>query len=303
MAGTREIRSKIRSVENTRKITKAMEMVAASKMRKAQDRMEAGRPYCNKVRQMAQHLMQANPEYEHPYMQQTDEVKSLGIVLVTTDRGLCGGLNTNILRLVLERIGECQTQGIEVQTTALGSRGASTMARIGANLVSQEVDLGDEPNLERLIGAVKVQIDAFIEGKLDAVYLASTRFINTMRQEPTFTRLLPLPSNLEDHFQVGGEQDQETSPAQESSYGWDYIYEPDAKAVIDDLLLRYVEALVYQAVAENMASEQSARMVAMKAASDNASDMIDELQLSYNKSRQAAITTELSEIVGGAAAV
>jgi len=303
MAGTREIRSKIRSVENTRKITKAMEMVAASKMRKAQERMQAGRPYCDKVRQMAQHLMQANPEYEHPYMHKTDEVKSLGIVLVTTDRGLCGGLNTNILRLVLERIGECHEQGIEVQTTALGSRGASTMARIGTNLVSQEVDLGDEPNLERLIGAVKVQIDAFIEGKLDAVYLASTRFINTMRQEPTFTRLLPLPSNLEDHFQVGGEQDQQASPAQESSYGWDYIYEPDAKAVIDDLLMRYVEALVYQAVAENMASEQSARMVAMKAASDNASDMIDELQLSYNKSRQAAITTELSEIVGGAAAV
>src|SRR5690625_2022767 len=255
MAGTREIRSKIRSVENTRKITKAMEMVAASKMRKAQERMEAGRPYCDKVREMARHLMQANPEYEHPYMHESDEVKALGIVLVTTDRGLCGGVNTNILRLVLERISECQEQGIEVQTTALGSRGAGTLARIGANLVSQEVDLGDEPNLERLIGAVKVQIDAFVEGKIDAVYLASTRFVNTMRQEPTFTRLLPLPSDLEDPFQVGGEQEQEASPAQEQehSYGWDYIYEPDAKAVIDELLLRYVEALVYQAVAENMA--------------------------------------------------
>lgn len=303
MAGTREIRSKIRSVENTRKITKAMEMVAASKMRKAQERMEAGRPYCNKVREMARHLMQANPEYEHPYMHESEEIKAMGIVLVTTDRGLCGGLNTNILRLVLERISECHEQGIKVQTTALGGRGAGTLARIGANLVSQEVDLGDEPNLERLIGAVKVQIDDFVEGKIDAVYLASTRFVNTMRQEPTFTRLLPLPSDLKDHFQVGGEQEQEASPAQEHSYGWDYIYEPDAKAVIDELLLRYVEALVYQAVAENMASEQSARMVAMKAASDNASDMIDALQLSYNKSRQAAITTEISEIVGGAAAV
>ncbi|HLS21281.1 MAG TPA: F0F1 ATP synthase subunit gamma [Paenalcaligenes sp.] len=305
MAGTREIRTKIRSVENTRKITKAMEMVAASKMRKAQERMEAGRPYSTKVREMARHLMQANPEYEHPYMRETQDVASIGIVLVTTDRGLCGGLNTNILRLVLERLAECKESNIKVQTTALGSRGAGTLARIGANLVSQEVDLGDEPNLERLIGAVKVQLDDFIEGKLDAVYLASTRFVNTMRQEPTLTRLLPLPSDLEDHFQINAaqEDDQDVTPAQQDSYGWDYIYEPDAKAVIDDLLLRYVEALVYQAVAENMASEQSARMVAMKAASDNASDMIDELQLSYNKSRQAAITTEISEIVGGAAAV
>jgi len=303
MSGTREIRSKIRSVENTRKITKAMEMVAASKMRRAQERMQAGRPYCAKVRQMAAHLMQAHPDYEHPYMREADDIKAMGVVLVTTDRGLCGGLNTNVLRMLFARLRECEQQSITVQATALGSRGAGTLARVGADLVSQEVDLGDEPNLERLIGAVKVQLDDYIAGKIDAVYLASTRFINTMRQEPIFIRLLPLPSDLEDPFQVADDEVAEVAPANDSSYGWDYIYEPNAKAVIDDLLLRYVEAIIYQAVAENMASEQSARMVAMKAASENASDIIDELQLSYNKSRQAAITKEISEIVGGAAAV
>jgi len=303
MAGTREIRTKIRSVENTRKITKAMEMVAASKMRKAQERMQAGRPYAEKVRQMAAHLMQANPEYEHPYMREAKDIKSIGIVLVTTDKGLCGGLNTNVLRVLFNRLAQCEAEGVAVQATALGSKGAGALARVGANLVSQAVDLGDEPNLERLIGAVKTQLDDFEEGKIDAVYLATTRFVNTMRQEPVFIRLLPLPSGLEDPFQSEGDEADELTPANSSSYGWDYLYEPDAKAVIDDLLLRYVEAVVYQAVAENMASEQSARMVAMKAASDNASDVIDELQLSYNKSRQAAITKEISEIVGGAAAV
>src|SRR5690625_490731 len=303
MAGTREIRTKIRSVENTRKITKAMEMVAASKMRKAQERMQAGRPYAEKVRQMAAHLMQANPEYEHPYMREAKDIKSIGIVLVTTDKGLCGGLNTNVLRVLFNRLAQCEPEGVAVQATALGSKGAGALARVGANLVSQAVDLGDEPNLERLIGAVKTQLDDFEEGKIDAVYLATTRFVNTMRQEPVFIRLLPLPSGLEDPFQSEGDEADELTPANSSSYGWDYLYEPDAKAVIDDLLLRYVEAVVYQAVAENMASEQSARMVAMKAASDNASDVIDELQLSYNKSRQAAITKEISEIVGGAAAV
>jgi len=304
MAGIKEIRTKIKSVQNTSKITKAMEMVAASKMRKAQERMRAGRPYADKVRQIAAHLMQAHPEYTHPYMVESKELKAVGIVLITTDKGLCGGLNTNITRLVLNRLREFADQNIKVQATALGSKGASTLARVGANLVSQEVQLGDEPHLSRLIGAVKVQLDDYMDGKIDAVYLASTRFVNTMKQDPTFIRLLPLPSGLEDPFQAG--DDDAVKAAQnvnDSEYGWDYIYEPDAKTVIDELLQRYVEGLVYQAVAENMASEQSARMVAMKSASDNAAKVIDELQLVYNKTRQAAITKEISEIVGGAAAV
>lgn len=304
MAGIKEIRTKIRSVQNTTKITKAMEMVAASKMRKAQERMHAGRPYAAKVRQIAAHLMQAHPDYSHPYMVESEKLKSVGVVLVSTDKGLCGGLNTNIFRLVLGRLREFEDQGVKVQTTALGSKGASTLARANANLVSQEVQLGDEPNLSRLIGAVKVQLDDYMDGKIDAVYLATSRFVNTMRQEPTFIRLLPLPNGLEDPFQEG--QDEAVEAAKEVSnteYGWDYIYEPDAKTVIDELLQRYVEGVVYQAVAENMASEQSARMVAMKSASDNAAKVIDELQLVYNKTRQAAITKEISEIVGGAAAI
>lgn len=303
MAGIKEIRNKIKSVQNTRKITKAMEMVAASKMRKAQDRMRAGRPYATKVREIAANLMQAHPDYRHPYTMERD-IRSVGVVVVTTDKGLCGGLNTNIMRLVLARYKEFQEKGLDVQFTALGSKGASTLGRIDAKIVSQEVQLGDQPNLDRLIGAIKVQLDDFVDGKIDAVYLASNRFVNTMRQEPIFVRLLPLPSGLTDPFQTEGEDaaanGNGTAPSQ---YGWDYIYEPDAKAVIDDLLLRYVEGLVYQAVAENMASEQSARMVAMKAASDNAKKVIDDLQLVYNKTRQAAITKEISEIVGGAAAV
>ena len=304
MAGIKEIRTKIKSVQNTTKITKAMEMVAASKMRKAQERMRAGRPYAAKVRQIAAHLMQAHPDYSHPYMVESDELKAVGIVMVSTDKGLCGGLNTNITRLVLGRLREFADQNVTVQTTALGSKGASTLARVGANLVSQEVQLGDEPNLSRLIGAVKVQLDDYMDGKIDAVYLATSRFINTMRQEPTFIRLLPLPTGLEDPFQAGRDEAVEGAQnANSSEYGWDYIYEPDAKTVIDELLQRYVEGVVYQAVAENMASEQSARMVAMKSASDNASKVIDELQLVYNKTRQAAITKEISEIVGGAAAV
>ncbi len=302
MAGIKEIRTKIKSVQNTRKITKAMEMVAASKMRKAQERMRAGRPYATKVREIAAHLMQANPDYTHPYMQEREDIRGVGIVVVSTDKGLCGGLNTNIMRLVLARLKEFEQRGIKVQATALGNKGAGVLTRIGANLVSQEIGLGDTPNLERLIGAIKVQIDDFIDGKIDAVYLATNRFVNTMKQDPSFVRLLPLPSGLADPFQsdasISAEQDQV-----KSNYGWDYIYEPDAKTVIDDLLLRYVESLVYQAVAENMASEQSARMVAMKAASDNAKKVIGDLQLVYNKTRQAAITKEISEIVGGAAAV
>jgi F-type H+-transporting ATPase subunit gamma len=304
MAGIKEIRTKIKSVQNTRKITKAMEMVAASKMRKAQERMRAGRPYATKVREIAAHLMQANPDYTHPYMIERTNVRGVGVVVVTTDKGLCGGLNTNIMRLVLARLKEFDQKGIKVQATALGNKGLGTLTRIGANLVSQEVQLGDKPNLERLIGAIKVQIDDFVDGKIDAVYLATNRFVNTMKQEPTFMRLLPLPSGLEDPFQVlnpiGNEAEKDVV---KSNYGWDYIYEPDAKTVIDDLLMRYVEGLVYQAVAENMASEQSARMVAMKAASDNAKKVIGDLQLVYNKTRQAAITKEISEIVGGAAAV
>lgn len=302
MAGIKEIRTKIKSVQNTRKITKAMEMVAASKMRKAQDRMRAGRPYALKVRTIAAHLMQANPDYTHPYMVESSDTKAVGVIVVSTDKGLCGGLNTNILRLVLGRLREFEEKGISTQLTALGSKGAATIARIGGNLVSQEIGLGDAPNLERLIGAVKVQLDDYIAGRINAVYLASTRFVNTMRQEPTFIRLLPLPTGLKDPFQFGVEEI-ENHVTSTVHYGWDYIYEPDAKSVIDDLLHRYVEALIYQSVAENMASEQSARMVAMKAASDNAKSVIGELELVYNKTRQAAITEEISEIVGGAAAV
>jgi len=302
MAGIKEIRTKIKSVQNTRKITKAMEMVAASKMRKAQERMRAGRPYATKVREIAAHLMQANPEYNHPFLVERESIKAVGVVLVTTDKGLCGGLNTNILRLTLARFKEFEQKGIKVQTTALGNKGLGTLTRLGTNLVSQEVHLGDAPNLERLLGAVKVQLDAYLEGRIDALYLATNRFVNTMRQEPMFLRLLPLPSGLADPFQAAGDSDQQ--PAElKTEYGWDYIYEPDAKTVIDELLQRYVEGLVYQAVAENMASEQSARMVAMKAASDNAKKVIGDLQLVYNKTRQAAITKEISEIVGGAAAV
>lgn len=299
MPGIKEIRTKIKSVQNTRKITKAMEMVAASKMRKAQERMRAGRPYATKVREIAAHLMQANPEYSHPYLVER-EVKSVGVVLVTTDKGLCGGLNTNVSRVTLAKLKEFQQRGISVQTTAFGNKGLGLLTRIGAKLVSNEVHLGDTPDLDRLLGAIKVQLDDYVEGRIDALYVATTRFVNTMRQEPVFLRLLPLASGLDDPFQTGAADDVSQV---KSAYSWDYIYEPDAKSVIDDLLQRYVEGLLYQAVAENMASEQSARMVAMKAASDNAKKVISDLQLVYNKTRQAAITKEISEIVGGAAAV
>ena len=298
MPGIKEIRTKIKSVQNTRKITKAMEMVAASKMRKAQERMRAGRPYATKVREIAAHLMQANPEYSHPYLVER-EVKAVGVVMVTTDKGLCGGLNTNVSRVTLTKLKEFQQKGVAVQTTAFGNKGLGLLTRIGAKLVSQEVHLGDQPDMDRLLGAIKVQLDDYLEGRIDALYLATTRFINTMRQEPVFLRLLPLNDGLEDPFQGGADAGVQIK----SDYSWDYIYEPDAKSVIDALLQRYVEGLLYQAVAENMASEQSARMVAMKAASDNAKKVIGELQLVYNKTRQAAITKEISEIVGGAAAV
>ena len=292
MAGSKEIRTKIKSVQNTRKITKAMEMVAASKMRKAQERMRAARPYADKIRNVAAHMASANPEYRHPFLMKRDEVKNAGVIVVTTDKGLCGGLNTNVLRLVVAKFKEFDASGVKVQVTAVGNKGFGFMNRLGAKLVSHVIGLGDTPHLEKLIGAVKIQLDAYEKGEVDVVYLANTKFINTMKQESVVEQLLPLTA---DKFTQ--------SAAEKQAYSWDYIYEPDAQTVVDELLVRYVEALVYQAVAENMASEQSARMVAMKAASDNAKDVIAELQLSYNKARQAAITKELSEIVGGAAAV
>ena len=291
MAGTKEIRTKIKSVQNTRKITKAMEMVAASKMRKAQERMRAARPYAEKIRNVAAHMALANPEYKHPFMVARD-IKRAGLIVVTTDKGLCGGLNTNVLRAVTTQLRDLQNKGVETQTTAIGTKGMQFLGRVGAKVVSNVVHLGDTPHLEKLIGAIKVQLDAFNAGQIDAVYLAYTRFINTMKQEPVVEQLRPLTADK-----------LAQSDAEKQAYSWDYIYEPDAQTVVDELLIRYVEALVYQAVAENMASEQSARMVAMKAASDNAKNVIGELQLVYNKTRQAAITKELSEIVSGAAAV
>ncbi|HVK95215.1 MAG TPA: F0F1 ATP synthase subunit gamma [Noviherbaspirillum sp.] len=289
MAAGKEIRGKIKSVENTKKITKAMEMVAASKMRKAQDRMRSARPYSDKIRNIAAHLSQANPEYTHPFLVKQDAAKTVGIIVVTTDKGLCGGMNTNVLRQVTTKVRELEGQGKKVEAVAIGNKGFGFLNRIGAKVVSHAVQLGDTPHLEKLIGPVKVLLDAYQEGKLDAVYLCYTKFINTMKQEPMLDQLLPLSS--------------ERMEVDKSSHAWDYIYEPDAQTVIDELLVRYVEALIYQAVAENMASEQSARMVAMKAASDNAGNVIGELKLVYNKTRQAAITKELSEIVAGAAAV
>ncbi|MBL8332280.1 MAG: F0F1 ATP synthase subunit gamma [Rubrivivax sp.] len=292
MAVGKEIRTKIKSVENTKKITKAMEMVAASKMRKAQERMRQARPYADKVRNITAHLSQANPEYKSAYMRAGGTSKAVGLIVVTTDKGLCGGLNTNILRAVTQKMKDIQTAGGTVQAVAIGGKGLGFLNRIGAPVISHATQLGDAPQLEKLIGPVKVMLDAFVEGKLDAVYLCYTKFINTMKQEPQVEQLLPLSA----------ERLAQTE-AEKKQYGWDYIYEPDAPTVIEELLTRYIEALVYQSVAENMASEQSARMVAMKAATDNAGNLIAELKLIYNKTRQAAITKELSEIVGGAAAI
>ena len=289
MAAGKEIRGKIKSVENTKKITKAMEMVAASKMRKAQERMRSARPYSEKIRNIAAHLGQANPEYVHPFMQVND-AKAAGMIVVTTDKGLCGGMNTNVLRIVTAKLRELQAAGVSTEAVAIGNKGLGFLNRVGARVVSHVTGLGDTPHLDKLIGPVKVLLDAYAEGKVNAVYLCYTRFINTMRQESVVEQLLPLSSET---LQTGGK----------AAHGWDYIYEPDAQSVIDELLVRYAESLIYQAVAENMASEQSARMVAMKAATDNAGNVIGELKLIYNKTRQAAITKELSEIVAGAAAV
>jgi F-type H+-transporting ATPase subunit gamma len=287
MAAGKEIRGKIKSVENTRKITKAMEMVAASKMRKAQDRMRAARPYSEKIRNVAANLGQANPEYTHAFMR-TNDVKVAGFIVVSTDKGLCGGMNTNVLRALTSQMREQQSAGMTIEAVAIGNKGLGFLNRIGARVVSHVTQLGDTPHLDRLIGPVKVLLDAYAEGKLGAVYLCYTKFINTMRQESVVEQLLPLAA---DSLKV-----------EKGQHSWDYIYEPDAQSVIDELLVRYLESLVYQAVAENMASEQSARMVAMKAATDNAGNVIDELKLIYNKTRQAGITKELSEIVSGAAA-
>ena len=287
MAGSKEIRTKIKSVENTRKITKAMEMVAASKMRKAQDRMRASRPYAEKIRNVAAHLSFANPEYKHPYLIKRDVVKNVGLIVVSSDKGLCGGLNTNMLRLSVNQMKNWETEGKAITVSAIGNKGFSFMNRVGANVKSHITGLGDVPHLETLIGTIKVMLDAYEAGEIDQLYISYTKFINTMKQEPVMEQLLPLTGE-----KLG-------TPTGH----WDYIYEPEAKPVVDQLMMRYVESLVYNAVAENMASEQSSRMVAMKSASDNAKEVIGDLKLVYNKARQAAITKEISEIVGGAAAV
>ena len=288
MATGKEIRGQIKSFENTKKITKAMEMVSVSKMRKAQDRMRAARPYSDKIRTIAANLSKANPEYVHTFMKPNDG-KVAGFIVVTTDKGLCGGLNTNVLRAVTVKLRELQGQGVTTEAVAIGNKGLGFLNRIGAKVVSHVTQLGDRPHLDKLIGPVKVLLDAYAEGRINAVYLSYTKFINTVKQEPVVEQLLPLKADA--------------LKADAGQHSWDYIYEPDAQSVIDELLVRYVEPLIYQAVAENMASEHSARMVAMKAATDNAGNVIGELKLVYNKTRQAAITKELSEIVSGAAAI
>ncbi len=287
MPGSKEIRTKIKSVQNTRKITKAMEMVAASKMRKAQERMRAARPYGEKIRNVAAHISHANPEYRHPFLVARDTVKKVGIIIITTDKGLCGGLNTNVQRLALTKLKEWEGEGESFEVCCIGNKGLGFMQRLGANIVANVTQLGDRPQMDKLIGAVKVMLDGYTTDRFDRLMIFYTKFINTMKQEPVLEQLLPLSG--------------EKLGAPEGA--WDYIYEPEAKVVLDQVLMRYVEAIIFQALSENMASEQSARMVAMKSASDNAGDVIDELTLIYNKTRQAAITKELAEIVGGAAAV
>jgi F-type H+-transporting ATPase subunit gamma len=274
-------------VQSTRKITKAMEMVSASKMRKAQERMRAARPYGEKIRNVAAHISHANPEYRHPFLVTRDTVKKIGIILITTDKGLCGGLNTNVQRLALTKMKEWEAEGESFEVCCIGNRGLGFMQRLGANIVSQITQLGDRPPMEKLVGVIKVMLDGYTQDRFDRVMIFYTKFINTMKQEPVAEQLLPLAGE-----KLGVPEG-----------AWDYIYEPEAKVVLDQVLMRYIEHIIYQALSENLASEQSARMVAMKAASDNANNVIDELTLIYNKSRQAAITQELSEIVAGAAAV
>lgn len=286
MASGKEIRTKISSIKSTQKITRAMEMVAASKMRRAQDRMRRSRPYEEKIRNVIGHLAQAHPEYKHPYMIPR-EVKRIGVIIVSSDRGLCGGLNTNLFRTTLLTLREWHKQGKEIDICTIGNKASLFFKRFGGNIVAQVAHIGDEPSLENLIGSVKVMLDAYDDGKIDALYRVFNRFVNTMTQTPTVGQLLPIQSSGDERL----------------AHHWDYIYEPEAQEVLDGLLMRYIESLVYQSVVENIACEQAARMVAMKSASDNAGNLIEELQLAYNKARQAAITQELSEIVGGAAAV
>jgi F-type H+-transporting ATPase subunit gamma len=287
MAVGKEIRTKISSVKNTQKITKAMEMVAASKMRKAKERMQSARPYADKIRQIISHLGLANSEYKHPYLTPRDEVKRIGIIVVSTDRGLCGGLNSNLFRDMVKRMKAWTDSGVEMDLSVIGNKAAGFFARVNANIVAQTTHIGDQPSLEVLIGAVKVMLDKYTGEEIDEVYIASNQFVNSMTQSPKLERLLPVPPSEDEDFQ----------------HHWDYLYEPQAEEVLDQLLTRYIESLVYQNVIENISCEQAARMVAMKSASDNAGTLIDELQLIYNKARQAAITQELSEIVSGAAAV
>lgn len=286
MAGAKEIRTKIKSIQNTQKITKAMEMVAASKMRKAQERMAAARPYANKMRNVIGHLANAHPEYKHPYLIDR-EVKRVGYIVVSSDRGLCGGLNINLFKAIVNSMQEWSDKGVDIDVCTIGKKAASFFSRVGGNIVSELSSIGDAPRAHELIGSVKVMLDAYDEGKIDRVYLVFNDFVNTMTQEAHIEQVLPLEQKADEELE----------------YHWDYIYEPNAKDVLDALLMRYVESLVYQGVVENIACEMSARMIAMKSASDNAGDIIDELQLVYNKARQAAITQEISEIVSGAAAV
>lgn len=287
MAGAKEIRGKISSVKNTQKITKAMEMVAASKMRKAQDRMKAARPYAEKIRDVISHLAHANPEYKHPYVVAREQVNKIGLIIVSTDRGLCGGLNANLFRMLLRQFKEWEAEGKEIQLCIIGSKAAGFFGSIGANVVGQVTQIGDEPSLDQLIGTVKIMLNGFRDGDVDEVYLVSNLFENSMSQVPQMEQLIPTKSAETDDYR----------------HHWDYIYEPDAEDVLDNLLTRYIESQVYTGVVENIACEMSARMVAMKSASDNAGKLIEELELIYNKARQAAITQELSEIVAGAAAV
>jgi len=288
MAGAKEIRTKIASVKSTQKITRAMEMVAASKMRKAQDRMQATRPYAEKMREVIGHLALAHPEHKHPFMQERP-VKRIGYVVISSDRGLCGGLNTNLFRRMLQELRELESKGIETSFCAIGNKALGFFRRVGGKVLAQVTHMGDQPHIEQLIGTVKAMLDAYSAGEVDEIRIAYNRFVNTMTQEPRLERLVPLPPNQ--------------TAVDKLKHHWDYIYEPDATEVLGGLLARYIESLVYQAVVENGACEQSARMVAMKSASDNAGNLISELQLIYNKARQAAITQEISEIVGGAAAV
>ncbi len=290
MPGAKEIRTQINSIGSTRKITRAMEMVAASKMRRAQERMRCAQPYARKMRHVVAHLARAQAEYKHPYIVQR-EPRAVGFIIVSSDRGLCGGLNVNLFRHAVGEMSKWHERGVEVRVSVIGKKASAFFNRFKANIVSEALNLGDAPQLAELIGAVKVLMDDYMAGNIDRLFVASNAFINTMTQRPTIEQLIPIQADADDN------------QAAEMAHHWDYIYEPDAVDVIDTLMTRYVESLIYQEVAENAACEQAARMVAMKSATDNAGKLIDELQLVYNKARQAAITQELSEIVSGAAAV